>query len=406
MINAQTSSKTKKAIILGAILKEPFICIYLLLPFILLEEYKALAFQIVLLKSLSPIAALFSFYVSELVSRNILTLKRFLLISGVLARAAFIPALLSDNIYFYIAGSAVYMIFSRAEVPAWMEVIKRNIIKEQWEKSFSSGSIISYSTGVVFTILFSKMFASNIGNWKVFFLLALALSTLAVFIQVALIHNDQIVKKPSISLKGTLYQPIKDSFLLLKKNKSFRRFQYAFMIGGLGLMVVNTIIPIYFVQTLHVDYSSLLVAFCVCKSFGFILTTPYWNRLFSKITCKSFVIIVLFGFSIFSYILVFSSLSIYTIFLAYFVYGIAQAGSHLVWHLSGPLFAQSEQSSRYSGVNIIMVGVRGLIGPFIAMQLLNVFSAPFVFFLSTICTFIGGMFYLLQKSVDTNKVSV
>jgi hypothetical protein len=47
----------------------------------------------------------------------------------------------------------------------------------------------------------------------------------------------------------------------------------------------------------------------------------------------------------------------------YVLYGIMQAGSEMSWNLSGPLFAKDEDSSVYSNVNVLTVGLRGCFVP-------------------------------------------
>ena len=34
-----------------------------------------------------------------------------------------------------------------------------------------------------------------------------------------------------------------------------------------------------------------------------------------------------------------------------------------MWNMSGPIFAGKEESSQYSGVNVVLVGVRGAVAP-------------------------------------------
>jgi hypothetical protein len=34
-----------------------------------------------------------------------------------------------------------------------------------------------------------------------------------------------------------------------------------------------------------------------------------------------------------------------------------------VWNMSGPIFSGKENSSRYTGVNVVLAGLRGIIGP-------------------------------------------
>ena len=57
-----TLSKTRRILYTGALLEEPFIALYAILPFILRKELSASAFEISLLSTLKPAVALFSFY--------------------------------------------------------------------------------------------------------------------------------------------------------------------------------------------------------------------------------------------------------------------------------------------------------------------------------------------------------
>ncbi len=394
MITNLSYKKTRMAIIIASVLKEPFACIFPLLPFFLLKDLHSASSEIVLLSMLRPVSAFFSFYFSEHVTRKSVTLKNAMIWSGLLSFAGFIPALLTDNSFFYIFGATVYMIFTRAQIPAWMEVIKTNISKEKWEKSFSLGSIISYSTGVLYTIIFSAMMDSYTMSWKIPFAFALILASAGIFFQAALIDNDHTVEKGSLGLKEKLYNPIKDSLILMREKREFRHFQWAFMIGGLGLMIIQPVIPIYFTTTLQIKYSNLMTAFCICKALGFVCTTPFWTRLLKSISHSGFVVMVLVGFALFSFLLIFSSITIECVFLSYFVYGVAQAGSHLIWHLSGPLFSGRESSARYSGVNIVMVGIRGLIGPLMGWILMQMLSAVSMFVTSMVLSLAGAAYYL------------
>jgi len=51
------------------------------------------------------------------------------------------------------------------------------------------------------------------------------------------------------------------------------------------------------------------------------------------------------------------------LYVAYFWYGVGQGGSHLIWNMSGPIFSGKEESSRYSGVNVMLAGLRGAVAP-------------------------------------------
>ena len=82
-------------------------------------------------------------------------------------------------------------------------------------------------------------------------------------------------------------------------------------------------------------------------------------------------------------------------FVAFFLYGVAQAGSHLSWNLSGPLFAGKEQSSLYSTVNILTVGLRGLIVPWTSTLLCSVIGTLPVIGIGCIFCLAGGIYLYL-----------
>jgi MFS family permease len=239
--------------------------------------------------------------------------------------------------------------------------------------------------------------------WKFPFFIGLALSLAAMFIQAALIDNDQIVQKGG-GLKIQLFNPLKDSVHLMIKNQEFRRFQWAFMIGGIGLMIIQPVIPIYFTQRLLVSYSDLMIAFSICKALGFVLTTPLWSGFLKSFSQRAFVGLVLLGFALFSFLLLFSSMTLYSLFFAYFIYGVAQAGSHLIWHLSALLFSENEPSSRYLGINTVMVGIRGLIGPMIGWFLMHTLSPPLIFTMSMAFSLMGAIYYFPFKIGKTTVV--
>jgi len=394
MITKASNNKTTLAIVLSAILKEPFACLYILLPFFLLKDLEATAFQIVILTTLRPLVSIFSFYISEFITMKGMTLRSAVLWTGLLARIAFIPALFTENIWLYIFGSTLYMIFTRAEIPALMEVIKTNVERNKWERAFSAGSMISYTSGVFVTILFHNLIDARDWGWRLIFTLSLIFSVGAVIIQSLLIVNDK--KTPQLS-GGGMIKPIKDVFILLKENHEFRKFQWAFMLGGVGLMIIQPVIPIYFSNTLSIKYSDLLIAFCVCKALGFVLTTPIWNKLLEKLPFNMFIFSILIGFSLFSFLLIFSAVSMQCIFLAYVLYGIAGAGSHLIWHLSGPMFSKQDASNRYTAVNVVMVGVRGLVGPFLGWCLLFIMDPIWIFAFSMFLCLTGGLYYYQQN---------
>lgn len=359
---------TKRFLYGSTILHEPLVSLYPLLSFILAKSLGAVLFQIVLFTMLKPVASIFSFYWSEMVSQNRHTLKTNLLGAGLLARLPFLFAIFTDSIWAIIAGSTVYMLFVRAAIPAWMEMLKLNLPKRVRERVFSISSAMGYTEGALIAIAIGSLLDENLMAWKYLFAGAISLGIIGVIIQVAMPIRGREVKQempksPPLSFKQYLIRPWADVYRLISTRSDFRRFQWAFMVGGFGLMIIQPVLPIFFADTLMISYRDLMIAYSICKAFGFVLSSNLWARAMSRLSTGTFTSLVLVGFAIYPITIAMGVISTSWIFIAYLIYGVAQAGSHLIWHLSGPLFAKEEDSSRYSGVNIMMVGVRGTLGP-------------------------------------------
>ena len=160
---------------------------------------------------------------------------------------------------------------------------------------------------------------------------------------------------------------------------------------------------INFMETLKISFRELMIAYSICKGFGFVLTSSLWSRALSYLTVGTFTACVLVGFALFPLLIVAAMAHQYWIYVAYFVYGIAQAGSHLIWHLSGPLFAEGEKSSRYSGVNIVMVGIRGVLGPPLGGLLVTLIGPIAVFIMSSLFCISGAtaFFFRAPRSISS-----
>src|SRR5690606_31722825 len=114
---------------------------------------------------------------------------------------------------------------------------------------------------------------------------------------------------------------------------------------------------------------------------------------------------VFLAIGLFTLLFSFSVWSILWFYVAYFWYGVGQGGSHLVWNMSGPIFAGKEESSRYTGVNVAMAGLRGAVAPPLG-GLLSVFIGPVqVLIVGGILCFYSGI-RMLQSKFSKESLSI
>jgi predicted MFS family arabinose efflux permease len=106
---------------------------------------------------------------------------------------------------------------------------------------------------------------------------------------------------------------------------------------------------------------------------------------------------VLIGFSLYLLLLYFSKLSLFFFYFSFILYGLSQAGSHLLWNLSGPIFSGQEESSQFSRVNILMVGLRGSITPAMGGILCKLMGPSFVILCGILICLSGAFYVILTK---------
>jgi len=132
---------------------------------------------------------------------------------------------------------------------------------------------------------------------------------------------------------------------------------------------------------------------------GVVISSSAWGRAMGRFPLAPLTGSIIFLFALFPAFLLLSTTGIAWLYIAYIVYGIAQGGSHIVWHLSGPLFSGRDDSSLYSGVNVVMQGLRGMIFPFLGSLLCNVTGPLFVLGLGLAFCLYGTYFMLARKKV-------
>lgn len=162
------------------------------------------------------------------------------------------------------------------------------------------------------------------------------------------------------------------------------------MIAGFGIMLVVVIAPLYFVDTLQLSHFDFASARYVFMGFGFILCTPFWKRVMKRFSLFQTLSLIFICFAIFPLTLVLAKTSLSVLYSAYVVYGLAQSGSHLLWHSSSFQFDEAKDPIILKGVNHIMVGIRGVIAPVLGGILYTQ--------VGSLCTLLIGMSFCLFGS--------
>ncbi|MBJ7449421.1 MAG: MFS transporter [Parachlamydiales bacterium] len=399
------TKKTSRAYLWSTLFNAPFWALYGLLSFILYKDLHATAWQLSLFIALKPVVSLFSVYWSAFVNQREDRLRGNVIYACLIGRAPFFFFPWIDSPWFIIIASALYMMMTRGVIPAWMELLKRHLPENKREHLLSSAQTISYLLGVLLPFGFGYWMDIEPGFWRYLFPIAAFISCLGVLFQMKLPYVAKNSKNiaPLTLIEG-LKKPWGNAYALLKRHPQFWRFQIGFALGGGGLMLMQPALPLFFVQDIQLSYTELAFALSACKGIGFALTSRSWAKIIGKFSLFTISTWVTLLATLFPLVLLLCTKHITYIYLAYGIYGAMQAGSELSWHLSGPLFAKENESSNFSSVNVLMVGLRGCIAPFLGSYLLTQLSATSVLLCAGTLTFIGSIY--MAKQAKNEKISV
>ncbi len=386
--------QTRKALLWMNLSHEPFVVLYTLLPFIIRKDLGASLLQISILTALRPVLPLFSFYWSANLTNQRHRLRSNLISAWVLARLPFLFIPWVDSVWYLIFCCAVYEFFNKSGIPALIEILKINIPKQARENTYTFYFVLSFIESILLGLVVGGVLDLYPKAWQFLCCATAFIGLSSIWMQLKVpIPFAPIPKKEPISFKTKILQPWIDSFTLLKKRPDFARFQQGFMLGGFGLMLIAPSLYIFYVDQLKLAHSQIVTGRSIIMGIGVVLSSYFWKKSLNNTSISTLTTRILIGFALFPLTLLFSGLSMNWFYLAFLFYGIAQAGSHLLWNLSGTLFSKEEDSSQFSRVNILMVGLRGIIAPALGGLMCRFLGPTAMLILgSTLCFF--GAWYM------------
>lgn len=392
-------SKTRTALLWMNLSNEPFVVLYTLLPFILRKDLNATLFQISILTALRPVLPLFSFYWSANLTNKKHLLRSNLIGAWVLGRIPFLFVPWIPNVWYLIFCCAVYELFNKSGIPALIEILKINIPKESREKTYTFYFVLSFVESILLGLLMGGILDLNQKYWQILCSITalLGLSSIIAQLRVPIpLDTSQPLSYPEPIKKNKIIKPWKEAFALLRKRPDFAHFQYGFMMGGFGLMLISPSLSLFYVDQLNLDHSQLIVGRSILMGIGIVFSSFFWKKALSSLSISKLTSLILIGFGLFPLTLILAQIHINWFYLSFLFYGIAQAGSHLLWNLSGTLFAIDEDSSPFSRVNILMLGLRGMIAPALGGVFCEFLGPiPMLSFGAFIC--LSGAFFMKKK---------
>lgn len=385
--------KTKRALLWMHLLHEPFVVLYALLPFILRKDLGASLLQISILSALRPTLPIFSFYWSVNVTNQKHLLRANLMGAWVFARLPFLFVPWIDNVWYLIFACAIYELFNKSGIPALVEILKTNIPKGERENILTLCFVLTFLESIALGLWIAGILDHSTFMWQWLCSGTALLGLTSLFAQWHIpMSTDKKIPQPNRSFLEKIVTPWKEAFLLLKTRPDFAQFQYGFMMGGFGLMLIAPSLTVFYADSLGLSYATVVTGRSILMGIGIVASSHFWKESLKKNPPQWLTFWVLIGFALYPLLLLFAPYHIVWFYLSFILYGVAQAGSHLLWNLSGALYAKEEDSSPYSRVNILMLGLRGAIAPALGGILCHWFGPMPLFVLGAFCCLSGAIF--------------
>ncbi len=393
----------RRALVWSNILSEPLFTLYSLLSVILYKGWGATTFQIALLTMLKPVVTVLSFYWSAGLKGRSHKLKSNVIWASIWMRVPFLLVPWFDSVWFLIVAAVNYMFFYRASAPAWLEIIRRNLGEKKRSRLYSWSSALGYCEGIILAIGMGVVLDGHpeLCKWLFCASSLIGLGVVFIYKRIPITAESRIEER--VPLKELLIRPWRDSYRLIRERPDFGRFQWGFMICGFGIMLIQPALILFIVDSLKISYLEIAAAISIAKGLGFAVSSPLWSRAMERFHITRVASLVFLAFGVFPLILSLSTLGAVWLYLAYFWYGVGQGGSHLVWSLSGPTFAGKEESSRYTGVGVVLAGVRGGIAPPLGGSLTSLFGPIGVLLTGGLLCFYSGATLLRKRLLVVNK---
>lgn len=173
--------RTKEAVYWSSIIGEPLAVLFFMLRPILVRDLRATTFQLALFMVLKHAIALISVYGSLWALGKRERLKPQMLWTGMVMRVPFLFFAWVHNPWWALAAVGINMLFGKAGTPAWLEMMRLNLPKEERTRIFAWSSAISVLEGLFLAYFVKILFQNHPSSWRVLFPLCAAFGMTALW---------------------------------------------------------------------------------------------------------------------------------------------------------------------------------------------------------------------------------
>lgn len=394
-----TEKRIFKRHLLYSIIEGVLAGIVVLNEFVFVKSLKGTEMQLAVLFQASVIVFVFSVVIHELLKR--FKKKTILRVTALITRLPlllvfFFPrSVLPEEAmavyhYFFLVIFLFYYLAMPIVYPIINSILKNNYSRVHFGTLYSYATMTNKIVMLVTTFGFGWMLDGDPFSFVYVYPAMGVLGIFSLFLLSGAVKVDYLQTGDAIlSLKESLGKSFRDMKAIIKFNKPYRDFELGFMLYGFSFMLTVSIITLFLVEELKLNYTS--IAFYK-NSYNIIaiLLLPFFGNLIDRIEPRKFAAFTFFTLLMhlffmgltqyFPYYFDIGAYRFYYLVVISFAWnGLFAATMSLLWNIGSAYFCRDDDAAAYQSVHLSMVGVRAMIAPLFGIWLYQAIGFSGVF---------------------------
>lgn len=162
----------------------------------------------------------------------------------------------------------------------------------------------------------------------------------------------------------------------LTHNPSYFRYQLAYLFFGAGFVAISATLPLYLADEFKASHMEATMAINTVPMLATAVTLPLWGRLIDRFNPLLMRAIINGIWSLTPLLLYFAT-TMHGVYAAQLIQGLVWSGSTLIWWLGVNYFAREHEVAAFMSVHQTLTGVRGIVTPFIGIEIAHRFGFRF-----------------------------
>ena len=304
----------------------------------------------------------------------------------------------------YIATAMLAYALTNMVIPLFTPVYQANYAPRERGKYVSRAIVVRVAVAAVYGELAGRLLTFDVSLFRIV-LVVVALSFAVSAAIISRIPSQPILAGPGLPQTG--FKQVLHSMSFLKTDKLLRNTMAAWMFMGfanlmmLPLRVEYLANPIYGIS-LNAQQTAFLTI--VIPSLARLVMSPIFGWIFDRLNFFATRIALNVAFAV-SILAFFTGNSYAGLVIGSLIFGIALAGGDILWSLWVTKFAPPDRVADYMSVHTFFTGIRGVLAPLIAFQLITRFPVSHIGLLCAVLIALASLILVPEMRYGKGRVS-